>query len=230
MPRRVPLSVGRHEAAMARVLLAYLRRVGRTVRLTCLDDRQRPCGPEDVARHLAETSPRVLTYLVADSLGVAIAPLSHPALQMSLGAFHVLADMSLGGRITASLIQQMGGSATLLPLPGDAERLHTLREIMTSDESVAFAVDGGGPYGRVGTGIVALAGVLGGSIVPVTALVRPALPLLHRSGVAIPLPGCRVTIAVGAPVAVGRRGDRRAAAGVLERALGSLRVAARGHG
>jgi lysophospholipid acyltransferase (LPLAT)-like uncharacterized protein len=59
---------------------------------------------------------------------------------------------------------------------------------MTRRSSCAFPVDGGGPYRQVGTGIVTLAASLRAAIVPLAAVVRPAVPSLHGSRVRVPLP------------------------------------------
>jgi lysophospholipid acyltransferase (LPLAT)-like uncharacterized protein len=169
-----------------------------------------------------ERSSGIITYWVADSLAVTLLPFASAALGGALVDMEFLVDETFGGRVTAAVIGRAGGTTRMLALPGDPRRLHALRDVMRTPRKYGFAVDGGGPYGEVGTGIVGLAGTLGATILPLAATARPAIGLGHASQVKLPLPRCRLNLAVGLPLTVHRHADRRAIATQLREALRSL--------
>jgi lysophospholipid acyltransferase (LPLAT)-like uncharacterized protein len=66
-----------------------------------------------------------------------------------------------------------------------------------------IAIDGGGPYGFVSTGIVRLAARLRGSLWPIALRARRAV---HIPGLIaeMPLPSTTVALAIGAPLSIAR--------------------------
>jgi lysophospholipid acyltransferase (LPLAT)-like uncharacterized protein len=209
-----------------RLLLFYLRAVGRHARLQCRDEAGALLEGAAAARRITtaceENRAAVLTYWVADSLAISMLPFAHDALAGAFGRVEFLVDETFGGLVTATVIRRAGGLARVLALPGDPRRLQVLREVLRVRRAYGFAVDGGGPYGQVGTGVVGLAGTLDGVILPMAARARPAVGLRHRSCVSLPLPGCRLEVGVGTPLRVDRYADRRAVAESLRDALHGL--------
>lgn len=104
---------------------------------------------------------------------------------------------------------------------GRPERLEQLCGVVRRGGSYAFAVDGGGPYFEVGTGVATLARALRAFIVPIAVTASPALPVPHRSRISFPLPHCRTTLAIGTPID-GLQADRRRVVAEVRAALVSL--------
>ena len=138
-----------------------------------------------------------------------------------------IVDDTFAGRVAGHYVASIGGTATMLALPGDSRRLEQVHALMRRRASCAFPVDGGGPYRRAGTGIIALAMTLDAAILPLSVSAPRAAPPLHRSGVRLPWLGSDVVAGVGSPIEVGRRGDRRRLAADLGRALDDLGAAVR---
>jgi lysophospholipid acyltransferase (LPLAT)-like uncharacterized protein len=171
--------------------------------------------------------PIVVTYYIADALGVASLGLMHRQLGDLLRSVRCLVDDTVAGRACASMIAHLGGRISLLPRIDDPDRMRAVHGVIRSGESCAFPVDGGGPYREVGTGIVGLAASLKAMIVPIAARPTPALVVAPQSRVRVPLPWSRVVGAIGAGVQVDRTRDRRAVANALKGALDELATAVR---
>jgi len=221
----------RAERVAAGLLDRYLRAVARRARVAYADENGRALAPADVDAHvdalIARPQPIVATYWIDNALGVALLPFVDTAFARLLSTVTCVIDDTFAGRVAGRLIEGIAGRCALLPLPGDPERLAQVHGLMTRRSSCAFPVDGGGPYRQVGTGIVTLAASLRAAIVPLAAVVRPAVPSLHGSRVRVPLPRARLGVVFGRPVAVGRDDDRRALAVRLRTTLNDLDTLAR---
>jgi lysophospholipid acyltransferase (LPLAT)-like uncharacterized protein len=171
--------------------------------------------------------PVVLSYYIADALGVATLAFMHEEFLHLMRSLRCLVDDTVAGRISGSLIDSLGGRYALLPRSGDPDRLRGVQRILTEGGSCAFPVDGGGPYREVGTGVIGLAVSLNAVIVPFAVRVTPAVTVAPQSKVRVPTPGCRLVAAIGEDLRVRRGGNRRVAAATLKGALDGLSVAVR---
>lgn len=173
------------------------------------------------------SQPIIITYYIADALGVAALGLMHRQFGDLMRSVRCLVDDTVAGRASGSLIAHLGGRIALLPCADDPDRMRAVSAVIKSGESCAFPVDGGGPYRHVGTGIVGLAASLRAAIMPIAAHATSAVVLAPQSRVRVPLPGSRIVGAMGAGVAVTRASDRRMVAVELKRTLDELAVAVR---
>jgi len=166
--------------------------------------------------------PTILSYYIADALGVATLALVHDEFLQWMRSLRCIVDDTLTGRVSAAIVESLGGRFTVLPLPGDPERVQGVYGIIRARGACAFPVDGGGPYREVGTGVVGLAASLGATIVPVSVRLAPELSFAPQSRVRVPTPRCRLVVAMGDEVRVGREADRRALAAALKGTLDEL--------
>lgn len=219
------------DTALARAFEPYLRWVGRLGRWAWTDARARHLKVGEIEAKLSSltqrTQPIIITYYIADALGVAALGLMHQQFGDLLRSVRCLVDDTVAGRASGSLIAHLGGRMSLLPRADDPDRVRAVYAVIRGGESCAFPVDGGGPYREVGTGIVGLAVSLRATIVPIAVRARRAVVLAPRSRVRVPIPGSWIVGAIGTSVAVARAGDRRAVAGELKRALDELATAVR---
>lgn len=220
------------EAAAAGVFHRYLRSIARRTRIR----------PVDVAGHTMDAAairaaltgerpdgrPVVVVYWGADAVAVALLPFLERAFLDAARSREFLFDETFGGRVCAALMQQLGSRYVMLAPPGRPERLEHLGAVMRRGGSYALAVDGGGPYFRVGSGIATLARTLKAFVVPIAAVATRALPWVHRSGISFPLPFGEVRVAIGRPVD-GLGGDRHAVVGEIQRSLERLALVVREH-
>lgn len=191
------------EPSAARVLYRYLQAVGRRAHLTCVKQDGSALAPEDVRRtfFVRPDGRSILpTYWGADAVAVAALPFLDPIFLAAAREVAFLFDDTFGGHVCGALVAQLGGRFVVLPRPGDARRLEKLRDVMRRGGSYAFAVDGGGPYFKVGHGTASLARSFGAFIIPLACVARPALPWVHRSRISFPLPWSRVAVAIGDPI------------------------------
>jgi lysophospholipid acyltransferase (LPLAT)-like uncharacterized protein len=152
-----------------------------------------------------------------------MAALADPAIRGFFGSVRFLLDETVGGRTSGNVIKRLGGRYLLLHRSPHVERLRQLRHVIEDGDSCAFAVDGGGPYFQTNTGIIGLAASMGAAIIPIGARATPALTVPGGLQLQVPLPRCRVGVAVGTPIEVGGRDDRQEAAGRLKIALDGIR-------
>ena len=169
----------------------------------------------------------ILCYYIEDALGVATLALMHAEFLALMRSLRCLVDQTVAGRVSGAIIEELGGRFTLLPRPGDPDRLRGVHAVIQEGGSCAFPVDGGGPYRQVGTGIVGLAASMNAAIVPIGVRVAPAAIFAPQSKVRVPWPRCRLVAAIGDDIRVRRGADRRAAAAALRGALDDLSVAVR---
>jgi hypothetical protein len=221
--------VGRADVLLARAVLAYLRRVARSTRIRWVDE----CG--DVVRSTDVDSrftilarrrqPVVLTYYIADALGVAALALADPEFLALMRTLRCIVDDTVAGRVSGAIIEQLGGRYALLPLPGDPNRVRGVYDVIRAGEPCAFPVDGGGPYRQVGTGVIGLAASLSAIIVPLAVHLTRSVSFAPQSKVRVPVPGARLIASMAEPVRIVRGGDRQAAALTVKGALDRISLA-----
>ncbi|MCC6849964.1 MAG: hypothetical protein IT294_15780 [Deltaproteobacteria bacterium] len=223
--------IGGAETVLARAVLAYLRLVARSVSWSWVDRGGRPLDGGDVDPRLAamrrRETPALLSYYIADALGVATLALVHDGFLRWMRELRCIVDDTLAGRASAAIIGSLGGRFTVLPPSGAPERMHGVYEVIRAGDGCAFPVDGGGPYREVGTGVVALAASLGATIVPMAAALSPALSFAPQSRVRVPVPKGRLVVAMGDELRIGRAADRRAVAAELKGTIDALSAVAR---
>ncbi len=204
----------------------YLASVARRSSCQWVDAAGKPLVHSDVQRFAATLNDpqqrTILSYWISDVLTVAMLPLLSPVFAEAVPGFRCLIDDTLGGRIGGHYIASVGGTYARLPLPDDPMRLTEVQKLLAEGGSYAFPVDGGGPYRKVGTGLIGLALGLRATIMPLAAWPTRGTTVGPQSRVRMPLPGARVIAAIGAPIVVQRKGDRQASARSVERALDAL--------
>lgn len=85
-----------------------------------------------------------------------------------------------------------------------ARALVELRRVLEAGRPVGIAVDGPkGPFGDIRDGVGQLAALTGRPVVPLLAVPGPALRLRTWDRTVVPLPGSRVRVRVGRPLAPG---------------------------
>jgi lysophospholipid acyltransferase (LPLAT)-like uncharacterized protein len=219
------------DVALARIVEPYLHWVARSSTWSWTDARGRlvdgPVVDPRLVSLARRAQPFVFTYYIADALGVATLGLMHVEFRRLLRGVRCLVDDTLTGRVSGALIEHLGGRYALLPRAEDPDRLRAVQAVIRSGDSCAFPVDGGGPYRRVGTGLVGLAESLGATIVPFAVRIAPAVVVAPRSRVRVPVWRCRAVAAMGDEIRVARRADRRAAAATVQGALDALAFAVR---
>jgi hypothetical protein len=156
--------------------------------------------------------PIVVVYWIRDAMSVVALPYARPVFRRILRGIRLLPDDTPGGRATAVYFQNLGGRVYLLDLPGTDARLRQLTRVLRERTSCAFAVDGGGPYGHVGTGLIGLAAAIGARIIPIAVWCTPALIAAPHSRVRVPLPFAKMAGVLGEEIVVERKGNRRATA------------------
>jgi hypothetical protein len=217
-----------HEQAAAHVLRAYLRRVARRSVYVAVDAAGTPLPVDGLAEHVGRFGERLIaTYWIDNALPFATLSFANPGLLAFARRFRFLIDDTLGGRLSGHAIASVGGRYAMLALPGNPLRLKQVSAVMAESGSCIFPVDGGGPYREAGTGIIGLATALRASIVPLTVQGSRAVIYPHRSRLRVPLPGGRIVVGVGDPIAVGKETPRRAAAARVKEALDRLETVAR---
>lgn len=216
--------------AAGRMLQLYARIVGKRARCRWTDSRGRVLSDEDLLGAfgcLGGTAPAIVVYWIRDAMAVVALPYARPAFRRIVEHIRLLPDDTISGRACAAYFQNIGGQFHLLALPGDHDRLRQLAKIIREPISCAFPVDGGGPYGRVGTGLVGLAAAIGARIVPISVWATPAIIAAPRSRVRIPLPSCRLVGVVADEIVVDRHSNRRLVAEQVRESLNNLGEIAR---
>jgi lysophospholipid acyltransferase (LPLAT)-like uncharacterized protein len=170
----------------------------------------------------------LLVYWIADGVAVGFLPFLDCVFEEAARAIRFLYDDTFWGRVCARFHGRLGGCCTILAPKGTAARLSQIRSLMGAPASYALAIDGGGPYRVVGTGLSALAAALDASIVPIAVATRPAMVVARRSGVRLPLPAARVAVAIGDHISVTRDANRCGITADVMRALNALAVLAAG--
>lgn len=173
-------------------------------------------------------SPVLIVYWISDAICIGLLPFVHRTFADVARSVRFLYDDTFWGRVCAQFHDRLGGSYTVLARHGDAARLADLREVLRVRRSYALAVDGGGPYRHVRSGLASLGKTLDAAIVPIAVRASRAMPVARRSGVRVPLPGCRVAVAIGHSISARAIGARDVTSGRVGSALDGLgSVAAR---
>ncbi len=175
-----------------------------------------------LAAYGRRVQPLLLSYYIADALGVAALALVHPGFLALMRTLRCLVDDTLTGRVSGAIIEDLGGRFALLPRLDDPDRVRAVYEVIREGGSCAFPVDGGGPYRQVGTGVIGLAASLRATILPIAVQVAPSFSLAPQSRVRVPAPRCRIVAAMGEPIPAVRGADRRATAARLKETLDVL--------
>src|SRR6266446_6363077 len=154
MPQRHS-AIAALERGAARALTRYLCWTASRAHLECLDETGAPldAGLADGRIVSAMTSgrPLIVTYWIADALAMALLPLIDPAFAELMASVTCVIDDTFAGRVAGRYIAHIDGRSLMLALPGNVERLRQVHALMKAGSSCAFPVDGGGPYGTVGT-------------------------------------------------------------------------------
>lgn len=195
--------VARLENAFARLERAYLERIAPATSCICVDREGRKLEDEQVREALRHgEASTCFVYWIADAMSVALLPFVHPVFRDIPRGVHFLFDDTFWGRVCARFQTGLGGECIVLARRGNPERLRQIRRLMVHDGSFALAVDGGGPYRSLGSGIVSLANALGAAIVPIAVHASPALRIALRSEVRLPCPRSSVAVALGKSIRV----------------------------
>lgn len=211
------------ESVLAHAEMSYLRSIAPGGSCVCMDGLGSALEPLEVSAALGYTSgPVLLVYWIADAMPVALLPFIHPAFRETAREVRFVFDDTFWGRVCARFQEGLGGRRTVLARRGNPDRFRQLRSLMAGRESCALAVDGGGPYRFVSTGLASLAGALGASIIPVAVRTTPGLTVPKPSRVRVPLPRSRVAVVIGAPIPVRRNASRSRVADEVRRALNEL--------
>ena len=213
------------ETLAAGAFLRYLRVVARRSALCVIDVEGRALDARAVQAALCERTPGgrpvIVVYWGADAVAVALLPFLSRAFLDATRSRRFLFDETFGGRVCAALIGQFGAQCAMLARAGHPQRLEQLVKVMRHGGALAFAVDGGGPYFRVGSGVGSLARTLKAIVVPVAAVPSRAVRWVHRSGISFPLPFGEIRAAIGRPVD-GLHRNRREVASEIEASLHAL--------
>ncbi len=116
----------------------------------------RPAGGEAARDRLADVRRRfpgrkvVFFYWQQDVLGLFVLARAPGAVTGLLGDVELACDDTFGGRVTVSVLRRLGGRWCRLSRSNLVERARDLQAIVRSPEPMGIAVDGNGPYGRVG--------------------------------------------------------------------------------
>jgi hypothetical protein len=130
-------------------------------------------------------------------------------------------DDTFGGRLTAAALAQLGRRVLPLRVSDAALRIRDVQGILRGSGSVGLAVDGRGPYGRVGRSLVSLIRNAEALAMPVAARAFPARSLRLRARLSVPRRGCRLGLVCGEPLCL-----QHDAAPALQAALDRVRVEA----
>jgi len=160
-------------------------------------------GVQDVAVRLTEVlkSPHkrvVLYYRIEDVLPLALvfcasgAELAGPILEVEF-----LCDDTYGGRVSASLLTEIGLTARFIHWSSLGARAQDVHQLIRSPAPLGLAVDGHGPYGMVGRSFSRFLKRTGAVAVPLAAGVSSAWHLRIRAPIVLPRHGTRVCVGVG---------------------------------
>ena len=143
----------------------------------------------------------VLFYWIEDVLPMMVADVhAGGLLDAGAGEIRFACDDSLGGRVAESLLSRLGRRTLLLRWRRPAERIRDLQRILRSKEPMGIAVDGHGPYGRVGDAFPRMVESAGACAVPVAVVADRATRVRARALLAVPRRGARIAVAVGPPI------------------------------
>ncbi|MFM7142323.1 MAG: hypothetical protein ACKO2K_10480, partial [Alphaproteobacteria bacterium] len=161
----------------------------------------------------------VVFYWIEDVLPMMVADVrAGGLLGTGADAFRFACDDSLGGRVAESLLGRLGRRTLSLRWRSPGDRVRDLQRILRSSEPMGIAVDGHGPYGRVGDAFPRLVESARAIAVPVAAIADRSSWVWARAMLAVPRHGARLAVAVGE--AVGEAAGEVVGEGIGESARG----------
>ena len=193
--------------ATSSLLHGYLSVIGKTIKTGCLIGEE--VSWEEEATYFLQqffcvhnyAGPALYLLWIADHLNLVSLGYVSPSFRQMARQFKFFADDSFGGLVMRRTIRSLGAESLPISQADPVKRLQLLRSVMLNRPSVFLAVDGRGPYFKIGTGIVNLAIAIRGTVIPCSILARPALNLTNLAvSVTLPLPRSRLLIAVGKPI------------------------------
>lgn len=140
----------------------------------------------------------VAFYWIEDVLPMMVADAAvHGVFGPGIEEIRFVCDDSLGGRVAESLLARLGRRTLLLRWRHPGNRVRDLQRILRSAEPMGIAVDGHGPYGRVGEAFPRLVESAHAVAVPVAVVADRSSRVWAKAMLAVPRPGARLAIAVG---------------------------------
>lgn len=130
-------------------------------------------------------------------------------------------DDTIGGRVAERLLAGLGRETVRLRWKNPMERIRDLQSILRSGSPLGIAVDGHGPYGRVGEGFARLASSARAVALPLAAVPARVRHLRANALLAVPRRSSPIAIALGDPIAAPAEGTP--ATSVFEAGLGRAR-------
>jgi lysophospholipid acyltransferase (LPLAT)-like uncharacterized protein len=200
---------------------ALVRALGRTLRIELL-------GAEQLVPLWRSAQPIVYGVWHGQLL---MLPFVNERLRRTHGArrVHVLASRSRDGEMLARFVERFGLGVTRgSSSRGGADALRRLTRRIRAGDDVAVAPDGPrGPRERCQPGIVALAALSGGVLVPTAFAASPVWRLSSWDTFEVPRPWARGALAFGPPLPVTGEPDREGLRAALESGLEDATRAAR---
>ena len=192
------LGPGPIPAVLGAILARRVRQVAGSVEILGLE---RARGRLDAAREEFPGRKLVLFYWIEDVLPMMVTDAGARGL-LAPGAeeFRFVCDDSFGGRVAEALLSRLGRRTLLLRRRRPGERIRDLQRILRSREPMGIAVDGHGPYGRVGDAFPRLVESADACAVPLAAVADRAARVRLRALLAVPARRSRIAVEVGAPV------------------------------
>jgi lysophospholipid acyltransferase (LPLAT)-like uncharacterized protein len=209
---------------LGRIAGAWLDRISRTGSLSiasddpALDRKQSCAALADRLLHDVNQGHVIVPFWSAHQLTIALLAAERHGLRPALSRFEIVADDSMGGEMMWQVGERLGLRMRRLHARGNPLRLEDLAQWMRNPCPFFIAVDGGGVYGTVPTGIVRLAARVESTIWPVAVRVsrKVRCPGLVAD---IPLRGTSVTVGVTTPLRVDRSAPVGAVADEMKRRL-----------
>ncbi len=109
-------------------------------------------------------------------------------------------DETVGGRVTADVVRRLGRDGWPLRHRSQGELARDVAKLIGSSKSIGIAVDGRGPYGRVGPEFPRLAARCEAIAVPLGIRTMGGARLRLAGPVHVPRRGTEVALALGAPI------------------------------
>jgi len=194
---------------VGRIAVASLGRAARAALLSTASvdpDLDLAGGASSIAECLlrdAAEGHAIVPFWSAHQLTIALLTAERFGFRAVAERYEVVADDSFGGQIMQMVGAHFGLRMRTIHTRGNPRRFEDLGAWLRRPEPFFIAVDGGGVYGTVSTGIVRLAARLGSTVRPLAIRAKPAArcPGLVAE---IPLPGAALALAVAAPIRVDR--------------------------
>lgn len=213
---------GPFAAAIGALLAARVRRLAASVEVVGAD---RARARLEGARAAFPGCKIVLFYWIEDVLPMMVADVRvRGLLAAGTGEIRFVCDDSVGGRVAESLLSRLGRRTLLLHRRSPAERLRDLQRILRSKEPMGIAVDGHGPYGRVGDAFPRMVESARACAVPLSVVADRGARVRLRALLSVPSARARIALEVGEPIGPE---SARCGAGPFQAALDDARAAGR---